>query len=74
MNVQIHIGFNVTEFYEKSLNQTVFTEIDLNQGCGSDIFGWSRIPNNTGSPMSNWIIFYITLLNREFLLKWYNFF
>ena len=24
--------------------------------------------------MSNWIIFYITLLNWEFLLKWYNFF
>ena len=24
--------------------------------------------------MSSWIIFYITLLNWEFLLKWYNFF
>jgi len=24
--------------------------------------------------MSNWIIFHITLLNCEFLLKWYNFF
>jgi len=24
--------------------------------------------------MSNWIIFYSTLLNWEFLLKWYNFF
>jgi len=24
--------------------------------------------------MSNWIIFYITLLNWEFLFKWYNFF
>jgi len=23
---------------------------------------------------SNWVIFYITLLNWEFLLKWYNFF
>jgi len=50
----------------------------------SEVFGWSRIPNNTGSRsqiffrlrlwMFNWIIFYITLLNWEFLLKWYNFF
>jgi len=24
--------------------------------------------------MSNWIIFYITLQNWEFLLKWYNLF
>jgi len=40
----------------------------------SEVFGWSRIPNNTGSRsrillsglrwgMSNWIIFLITLLN-----------
>ena len=51
----------------------------------SEVFGWSRIPNNTGSRSriffvrlqlrgSDWIIFYITLLNWEFLLKWYNFF
>jgi len=24
--------------------------------------------------MPSWLIFYITLLNREFLLKWYDFF
>jgi len=45
----------------------------------------SRISNNTGSRsrfflsdsdfrMSSWIIFYIKLLNWEFLWKWYNFF
>ena len=50
----------------------------------SEFFWWRRnwIPNNTGSrsrifvrlrlQISNWIIFYITLLNWEFLLKWYN--
>jgi len=48
----------------------------------SEVFRWSRIPNNTSSrcrsrtfcrlglEMSNWIIFYITLQSREFLLKW----
>jgi len=50
----------------------------------SEVFGWSRsrITNNTGSrspifrpsPDAQLIIFYITLLNWEFLLKWYNFF
>jgi len=48
----------------------------------SEVFGWSRIPNNTGRRSRifcptlevQWIIFYITLLNWEFLLKWYNFF
>jgi len=49
----------------------------------SEVFEWSRIPNNTGESesdffvrlrLSSWIIFYITLLNCEFLLKWYNFF
>jgi len=48
----------------------------------SEVFGWSRIPTNTGSRsriffqlrMSNWIIFHVTLQNWEFLLKWYIFF
>ena len=50
----------------------------------SEVIGWSQIPDNTGRrsrifcrlqlQMSNWIIFNITLLNWEFLLKWYNFF
>ena len=53
----------------------------------SEVFGWcrSRIPKNTRSRslnffvqrrlrISNWIIFYITLLSWEFLLKWCNFF
>jgi len=49
----------------------------------SEVFRWSRIPNKTSSlcrsrtffrlRISNWIIFYITLQSREFLLKWYNF-
>jgi len=47
----------------------------------SEVFGWSPIPNNTRSrifcptptQMSSYIIFYITLLSWEFLLKWYNF-
>jgi len=42
------------------------------------VFGWSRIHNDTDFfvrlRMSSWVIFYITLLNWEFLLKWYNFF
>ena len=37
-------------------------------GVGLDLFVRLRLR------MSNWIIFYITLLNWEFLLKWYNFF
>ena len=42
----------------------------------SEVFGWSRsrffVRHRVR--MFNWIIFYIRLLNREFLLKWYNFF
>ena len=60
-------------------------ELVLQPGFRSrSFFRWSRsrIPNNTGSrslifcptPVSNRIILYITLLNWEFLLKWYNFF
>jgi len=37
-------------------------------GGGVGFFFWILLR------MSNWIIFYITLLNWEFLLKWYNFF
>jgi len=49
----------------------------------SEVFGWSRIPNNTwsrsriflsDSGSSSGSFFYITLLSCEFLLKWYNFF
>ena len=48
----------------------------------SEVFGWSRITNNTGrrsrifcpTPYVHLDHFYITLLNLEFLLKWYNFF
>jgi len=36
------------------------------QGYESDFFVRLRMPS--------WIIFYITLLNLEFLLKWYDFF
>jgi len=58
------------------------------QGCGSEleVFEWSLslAPNKTRSwswiffvrirlRKSNWIIFYITLLSWEMLLKWYNF-
>jgi len=58
-----------------------------NRSCKeSDVFGWSRsrIPKNIGSrgriflsdptPDAQLDHFYITLLNWEFLLKWYNFF
>ena len=47
----------------------------------SEVFGWSRIPNNTGSPSRIFcptptpdvqlIICQITLLDWEFLLKWF---
>ena len=51
----------------------------------SEFFGWSRIPNDTGSWIRIFLsdsysgcpigsFFYITLLNWEILLKWYNFF
>jgi len=45
-------------------------------------WSWSRIPDNrrsrifrpTPTPDVQWDHFYVTLLNWEFLLKWYNFF
>jgi len=48
----------------------------------SEVFGWSRIPNNTESwsrsfcptPDVQLDHFLHTLQNLEFLLKWYNFF
>jgi len=48
----------------------------------SEVCGWSRILATLGVGvgffsrirMSNWIMFYITLQNWEFLLKWCNFF
>jgi len=48
----------------------------------SEVFGWSRIRNNTGSrsrifspsPDVQLDHFYVTFLNWEFLLKWYKFF
>ena len=55
----------------------------LSRVAESEVFGWSRSPKNTGNRsriffvrvrMSNCIIFYITLLNWEFLLKWHDFF
>jgi len=55
----------------------------LRSGKESEAFWWSRIPNDTRGRVgysvrlrlrkSNWIIFYITLLSWDFLLKWCNF-
>jgi len=49
----------------------------------SEVFGWSRIPNNAGSRSRTFLVcsdagvkldHLITLLNGEFLLKWHSFF
>jgi len=49
--------------------------VDNRQGCGVGARGfWVESDVFVRLRMSNWIIFYITLLNWEFLLKWYNFF
>ena len=54
----------------------------LNQGCGvgagvgflTTLRAGVKFFVRVRLRMSNWIIFYITLLHSEFLLKWYNFF
>jgi len=59
-----------------------YSQAGLRSRKESEVFGWSRIPNNTGNrrrifrptPDVQLDHFYIALLNWEFLWKWYNFF
>jgi len=48
-------------------------DIIVRRVASSEVFGWSR-SFFVRLRMSSWIIFYITLLNWKFLLKWCNFF